>query len=472
MRSIFFKSFLLTAALILVSFLALGVVFVGLASNLLAWEREEQLGGTADIIAQWRVGYYINGDQLSVLPGFPETLNMLGEMADANVFMANASGRIVVCSDINCAHLGKFLPDEAVRNILNDQRLSSTVLTGLFDDERVTVGRVLLSPSGRVGGYLLVSATAQSHRRLTEGFARIFFMVGMAVMIFACLSAYWSSRRMTAPLRLMRLASRRFAQGDFAIRIPHGASADEIDELSESFNAMADALQKADELRSEFIANVSHELKTPMTTISGFIDGVLDGTIPPDKSEEYLGAIRDEVRRLSRLVSSMLGIARLQAGQTVPIRRTFDIVDLVCRTLLSFEGAVEKRGLRVETELPGEPVIVQADPDAITQVVYNLLDNAVKYSRERGCLWVSLIKRGGKLHVSVKNEGPTIPPDELPYVFERFHKADKSRGVDRASLGLGLYIVKTILGNMRESITVTSEDGVTEFSFTLSESKR
>jgi signal transduction histidine kinase len=472
MRSIFFKSFLLTAVLILISFLVLGVIFVGLASNLLAREREDQLGGTADIISQWRGGFYVNGDQLSVLPGFPETLGLLSEMADANIVMANASGRIVVCSDISCVHLGKTLPDEAMRSILAEQRLSSTVLTGLFSGERITVGRAIVSPSGRVGGYLLVSTAAQSHRNLIGGFTRIFLMVALAVMIFACLSAYWSSRRMTAPLRLMRLASRRFAQGDFTIRIPHGAAADEIDELSEAFNAMADALQKADGLRSEFIANVSHELKTPMTTISGFIDGVLDGTIPPDKSGEYLGAIRDEVRRLSRLVSSMLDIARLQAGQTVPAARPFDVVELVCQTLLSFEGAVEKRNLRVETELPDEPVIVQADPDAITQVVYNLLDNAVKYSFQGGRLWVSLGKRGGRLHVSVRNEGPAIPPEELPYVFERFHKADKSRGVDRASLGLGLYIVKTILGNMRESISVTSGDGVTEFAFTLSEGKR
>ena len=465
MKSIFFRSFLLTATLIFLSFLILGVVFVSLATGYLADQRGKQLNVNADAIMQ---NMYFDGFRIWTESLAP--LNMVGTLADAVIFVTNTSGRIIATSESNSARMGETVPESVIQSVVNNTAIDAHALSGLFSDDRVTVGRIITSPRGVVGGYLLVSASAAGQGELLGGFTRLFLMAGLGVMLFSCLSAYWTSRRMTRPLYLMGQASRRFAQGDFDIRVPRGGTADEIDELAEAFNAMADALQKAEALRSGFIANVSHELKTPMTTIAGFIDGILDGTIPREKGTEYLTAIRSEVMRLSRLVSGMLGIARLQAGQT-PAPRPFDLVDLMCRTLLSFEGAIERRDMRVETELPEEPVIVLADPDAITQVMYNLLDNAIKYSREGGQLWLGLRKKGGKLHVSVRNEGD-IPAEDLPYVFERFHKADKSRGVDKTSLGLGLYIVKTILGNMRESITATSADGVTEFVFTLSEGKR
>ncbi len=470
MKSIFFKSFLMTALLILLSFLVLGVFFVGLATNFISSERERQLNIHADALTQ-AGGFYVMGNALYIDPRFGATFNLIGTLADATIIMVNSSGRIVACSEPNCAHLGKMLPADVTQSILSGNTIPSRGLVGLFDDERTSVGRVIAGRNGAVGGYFVLSASAAGQNRLTGGFVRIFMFVALAVMLFACLSAYWASRRMTKPLRLMSIASQRFAQGDFSIRVPVQKKAtDEIEELAVAFNAMADALQKAEELRSGFIANVSHELKTPMTTISGFIDGILDGTIPQDKSTEYLRSIRSEVLRLSRLVVSMLNMARLQAGQTAA-PRPFDITELLRRTLLSFENAIEKSEIVVVAELPDDAVMVRSDPDAITQVVYNLLDNAIKYGRQGGKLWLSLYKRGGKLLVSVRNEGITIPREDLPYIFERFHKADKSRGVDKASLGLGLYIVKTILGNMKESITVTSANGVTEFVFTLTESK-
>ena len=481
MNSAFFRSFLLTATLIFLSFLTLGVLFVGLASNFLTEQQRGQLEHYADFVlglAGWGVSdwAYIGGNgepviepKLSLLPDFWNNMTWVSTLTDTTIFVADSTGKILICSDLR--YIGGAVSDDTLQSIQTSKVLGARALDGLIVGDRVSVGRTLGSPSGLVGGYLVVSATVAGQSSLLSGFTRLFLMAGLIVLLFSCVSAYLASRRMARPMQLMAHASRSFAQGEFDIRVPRGKSADEVDELAEAFNAMADALQKAEELRSGFIANVSHELKTPMTTIAGFIDGVLDGTIPAEKQTEYLTATRAEVIRLSRLVSNMLNIARLQAGQT-PAPRPFDIVELLCRTLLSFEGAIERKGIRVETHLPEEAVVVLADPDVITQVVYNLLDNAVKYGAESGRLWVALAKKGGKLHVSVRNEGPTIPPEDLPYVFERFHKADKSRGVDKASLGLGLYIVKTILGNMHESITATSKNNVTEFTFTLSENKR
>ena len=242
----------------------------------------------------------------------------------------------------------------------------------------------------------------------------------------------------------------------------------ELNALAEAFNAMADSISKSEERRSEFVANISHELKTPMTTIAGFADGILDGTIPHDREREYLSIISSETRRLSRLVRSMLDLSRLNAlTETVTAQEQFDIIEIMSRVLISLEGRINDRGLDVDAQFPEDPVMVWGDPDAVTQVCYNLLDNAAKFAAQGTAITVQITKKDGKAYIAVRNLGATIPSDELPLLFERFHKADSSRSVDRDGVGLGLYIVKTILGNLKENITVTSEDGVTQFTFTL-----
>ncbi|MDR2670187.1 MAG: HAMP domain-containing histidine kinase [Oscillospiraceae bacterium] len=470
MRSAFFKSFLASAIVIFLSFLMLGITFISVASGYVTQERRDQMDMAADMLADYSATY-VYGSRLELNPNYHISIHLFSQSAGATILALSENGRVVACSDLYCSHTGRVVPSEVLRKIDAGQALGPMDLNSLFDDVRVSSGRVIRTPFGRTAGYVLVTAASLSHESLLSDFARIFVLAAMGVVLFAFLSAAWSSRRMTRPLKIMGRAAQSFAQGDFSIRVPTRNRSEEIDELAVAFNAMADALQKSDELRSEFIANVSHELKTPMTTISGFVNGILDGTIPEEKQKDYLRAIRGEVLRLSRLVSQMLDIARLQAGQT-PAARAFDVTEVLRRVLLSFESAIEAKEMVVETEIPDEAVMVMSNQDAVTQVVYNLLDNAVKYGAASGVLGISLTKRGGRLHVTVYNEGPTIPPEDIPYVFERFHKADKSRGVDRASLGLGLYIVRTILSNMGEKISVTSEGGLTSFAFTLSEAKR
>ena len=274
--------------------------------------------------------------------------------------------------------------------------------------------------------------------------------------------------RQVKPLKEMAEATRKFGHGEFDTRVKVSARGDEIDDLAEAFNLMAESLAKAEAERSEFIANVSHELKTPMTTIAGFADGILDGTIPPDKQTEALQTVSSETRRLSRLVRRMLDLSRMQAAQTVTAQERFDIIEVFLRVLVSLEGRITGRGLDVDADIPEEPVMVWGDPDGITQVCYNLLDNAAKFAQADSVLSVRVERKDSKAWISVSNQGQTIPTEELPLLFDRFHKADYSRSEDREGVGLGLYIVKTILGNLKEDITVTSKDGVTTFTFTLS----
>ena len=205
-----------------------------------------------------------------------------------------------------------------------------------------------------------------------------------------------------------------------------------------------------------------------MTTIAGFADGILDGTIPPEDERKYLISIRDETRRLSRLVKEMLGVSQARARAADLSRRSvFDISELIVQTLLSFEARATKKNLDVDPQLPDNPILVWADKDAITQVIYNLLDNAVKFAAPDSCLILKLYKDNGKAYVSIKDFGETIPPDDLPFIFDRFHKSDRSRSLDKEGVGLGLYLVKTIINSHDEDIAVKSEDGMTEFVFTL-----
>jgi signal transduction histidine kinase len=203
-----------------------------------------------------------------------------------------------------------------------------------------------------------------------------------------------------------------------------------------------------------------------MTTIAGYTDGILDGTIPPSEEKQYLRIISDESRRLSRLVRRMLEISQLQSRE---LRKApFDICESMRRVLISMEKKITDRGLDVDADIPDGSVTVLGDNDLITQVVYNLLENAAKFARAGSTLYLGLTTVNGKAVVSIRNEGETIPADEIPLLFERFHKSDKSRSEDKDGVGLGLYVVRTILEQHKEHIAVTSEDGVTTFTFTIS----
>ncbi|MEG1683792.1 MAG: HAMP domain-containing sensor histidine kinase, partial [Oscillospiraceae bacterium] len=215
------------------------------------------------------------------------------------------------------------------------------------------------------------------------------------------------------------------------------------------------------------IANISHELKTPMTTIAGYTDGILDGTIPPENEQQYLQIISDESRRLSRLVRRMLDVSQLQSMDPLRMGEHFDVCESMRRVLISMERKITDRGLDVEADIPEESILVLGDNDLITQVIYNLLENATKFAIPGSTLYLGVGVRDGKARVTVRNHGETIPAAELPLLFERFHKSDKSRSEDKDGVGLGLYIVKTILEQHKEKINVTSEDGVTTFSFLL-----
>jgi signal transduction histidine kinase len=354
---------------------------------------------------------------------------------------------------------------------LNHQRMALTSLGQIYESERqvMTVQlRANVNNEPVIIGYLVLSTDSAEFMESWSVFPSMFFLIALGVMVLTFALTFYTSKKQASPLNEMAGAARRFARGDFSIRVEDTGRVDEFGQLTQAFNAMADSLESSETFRRNFIANLSHELKTPMTVIAGFAEGLLDGTIPHENQEHYLGIVASETRRLSRLVESMLDITILESPDVDDgLDSSFDISEVARLALLSLSSKIEERGLDVETDLPEEAIITLGDKDSITQVIYNLLDNAIKFSNPKGIIGLRLWKQGGKAYVSVENSGRTIPPTELPHIFERFHKIDKSRGVDREGVGLGLYLVKTILDKHNEDIYVTSRDGQTKFMFTL-----
>lgn len=297
----------------------------------------------------------------------------------------------------------------------------------------------------------------------------IYLATAVVVLCFAFLSCTFAGFQQLKPLKEMADIVRRFGMGEYDLRIGDRGRHDELDELANAFDSMADSIAETESRRQELVSNLSHELKTPMTTISGFADGILDGTIPPDRQENALRVISSETRRMNRMVRRILDSSRIQDQyqNTNSCQLRFDIVETMARVMISLEGRINSHGLDIDVQFPDTPTIVWGDPDSVTQVCYNLLDNAIKFSQRQGTLGISVTAKGPKTTISISNLGNTIPPEELPLIFDRFHKTDHSRSEDRDGVGLGLYIVKTILNTHKEDITCTSEDGVTRFTFTL-----
>ncbi len=266
--------------------------------------------------------------------------------------------------------------------------------------------------------------------------------------------------------QVMVEATKRFSRGDFTMRVPVDGD-DEVSQLAEALNSMATSIADMESNRRSFTANVSHELKTPMTSIGGFIDGILDGTIPPEKQNYYLQIVSDETKRLSRLVNSMLNISKIEAGEQKLKIAAVDITSLVISATLMFEKKIEEKRIEVRG-LDSPRYFVNADEGLIHQVIYNLVDNAVKFVNEDGYLEFSYTANKDSAYISVKNSGDGIRDDELLRVFDRFYKTDRSRGLDKNGVGLGLYIVRTIINLHGGDIKVKSVvNEYTEFTFSL-----
>ena len=473
-QGIYWQQMFVTTGMVMVTLFLLGVSFFSLSYNYTKNQNIENIRSKAVVMGQLSVSYLENGrfmdmEELRTDPDFQKLDSFAAVVSDAQFMICDTEGHVLLTTDESLSGQVVTMPEKMTREILEKgSSYKKDDLGGLYDSRRFVVGVPATNPLSReTAGVVFAVSEGTSLDVVWRGLVGLFVMTALVVLMIGFMASSISSMRQVQPIREMVQATRRYAEGDFDIRMNDYGRDDEIGELAASFNNMAESLQQTERQRREFIANISHELKTPMTTIAGYTDGILDGTIPPENERQYLQIISNESRRLSRMVRRMLDVSQLQAMDPLRGGNHFDICESMRRVLISMEKKINDRHLDVDADIPEEPILVLGDNDMITQVIYNLLENAAKFAREGSTLYLGVTTIDGKARVTVRNVGDTIPAEELPLLFERFHKSDKSRSEDKDGVGLGLYIVKTILEQHRETIRVTSENGVTAFTFSL-----
>lgn len=469
MNTTFRRQLTLMLCILLAATILLGLAFWVVFDRYAARKQETSLQSTADTVASL-TQFYSSPASMYLDWDFRLNLSAASSASENDVLLCTTDGQVFLCAqDVqDCEHIGRTLGASAVEKITKQGSASiDDAATLLYGEKRLAVASAAYSSDGTFMCIVVASMKRADLSALTGGTLRLFILTALAVFLVALLAMPYLTRRETKPIKDMAAAARQLAHGNLSVRVPTGYQNEEMEELAVAFNNMAASVQNSETIRQEFVANVSHELKTPMTTIAGYLDGILDGTIPPEKHRVYMELVSTEVRRLSRLVRNMLDVARLKDQGIPPDKLTdFDICEEASQALLSFEQRINQKHLNVDIDMPEFGLTVHAFADAVSQVIYNLLDNAVKFIDDGGTLSIHARQQGGKAVVSIANTGPTIDPAELPLIFDRFHKTDKSRSTDRDGVGLGLYIVKTIVLAHGEDIYVTSRDGKTEFTFT------
>ena len=462
-----FKKYFFTTSLIIVFSLAVMMMILSFVlNNYIAQSKHNSLVKCCEVVSE-----YIEStteESEITLDDVIFNVNSLASVSDVEIFIADNNGKVIVCScgewnkSKNCMHSEKEISETEFFNDVNKKDIGFSTL-GIYKNPHYVAAKKLSNGYGVIYSTASVSTVGN----LLSSVVKLYLLSAVLPIFLMFISIYLMTYRMTKPLKSMSEASKAMARGDFSKRIPV-MSDDEIGELSMSFNMMTNNLAQLEGMRKSFVANVSHELKTPMTTISGFIDGILDGTIDSDKQGYYLEIVSDEVKRLSRLVESMLSMSRLESGEFVIKPELFDLREMLFNIVISQEQRIEKLKLDIENldELQG--ITVNADKDLIHQVIYNLVDNAIKFNKEGGKISFSLKREGERVVLSITNTGFGIPEKDMPFIFERFYKVDKSRSAVKNSTGLGLYIVKTIVSSHGGTITVTGrENDFTRFEISL-----
>lgn len=470
MKTTFSRNFSTTALILLLSLTILGASFQLQVNKFLTQHTMTELEKDATVIADLAAAYSSDGSLSN--QAFLVNLDIAAQLTDSDTVICDGRGRVVLCSDTlgSCDHIGLQVNKAYLQKVISAGADSFTgTINGLYSDKRYVVAAPI-NTDGENRGIVIVSTPTSATDLVLNNISNIFLTASLFVVLVSVLAVSIFARRESKPLKELARAATAFGHGELEQRVRlEDDCSEEMEELAVAFNNMAASLQKSEYQRQEFVANVSHELKTPMTTISGYIDGILDGTIPESKREHYLHIVSDETKRLSRLVRSMLDISQLQKEGGIPEEKKmhFDLEECAGQVLITFEKKINDKGLNVDVDMPEHPVCTMANRDYITQVIYNLIDNAVKFCPEGGTLGLKIREGTAKAYITISNDGDTIPPEELPLVFDRFHKLDKSRSQNRDGWGLGLYIVKTIVCSHGENISVSSKDGVTAFTFTM-----
>ena len=482
-KSVFAKYVTAFAVIILISFLTVALIVASMVTDYASDSKKENIDWFAKMAQSIIEGDYEKDEGSYLFDDYVQRNRehfkaLLDAVAQSDqsltLFLTDEDGRLLLTGSHNDGLAsGLIVSSEIMEKVFSGEGYTERGTLGIFKDKHLVSAYAIRSSGTLPVGAVFVCSSSAREEALVNMMTETIIMTSLWVMLAAFIAVYFISDRIISPLNHMKSAVKEYEKGNFEPQIVVRGN-DEISELSAAINSMAKSLHHLETMRNSFLANVSHDLRTPMTTIAGFIDGINSGAIPPEKHAYYLGIISTEVHRLSRLVSELLDISKLESGDRKFLPEPFDVCEMARLILISFEQKIDAKRLDVSFESDADSVIAFADRDAVHQVLYNLCDNAIKFSDEGGAYRIRIRRsEKQKILVSVFNEGVGITKEDLPFVFDRFYKTDKSRGLDKSGAGLGLYIAKTIMEAQGESISVESEHGkYCEFTISLSESPK
>ena len=474
------KSISVTFFSMVATLLVLGTAVLGcsewlLFSRYFAQERYDTLDSVADV-TQRAADYIVQQAALpkgAELDALNTKLEIIGESAEAYLFFTDRQGNVLIASDPDklttttvpldiCQRANAVAdPDARHYHAFGD-------LGGALTEKSYIAAVETIDDQSLFSGWLFLCSSGAQLTDFKQQFWSNFLMSACVMLLCASVLTRLLMRQLTDPLQKVTDAAQRFGGGDLSVRVEGVEGDGEVADLARTFNQMAENIQSNDNSRGQFMGNIAHELRTPMTTIKGFIDGILDGTIPPDMQNHYLQLVSEETGRLARLIQNMLDLSKLESGEYQVNARMFNIWETLTGVALSAEQRINDGMIDIDGLTMDEKVLVYADPDLIHQVAYNLLDNAIKFTPAGGTIRFGVERLGPEVEVSIWNSGQGISPEALPYVFQRFYKEDRSRGLHARGAGLGLNICKVLVNLSGGQIRVESKQGEwCRFVFTL-----
>jgi len=465
---LFWRAFAAFVVLALVAIILCTVVFVSVLSVQKRQSYENEVFSQAREVAQYMA--HLNTltfvrENSTMQYIIRQKLNLIKDTYAADIWLVSYSSGTIQILDRNWNTSEQEVTDEIVNQleiIAEGKEIRRQGLFASLGNDIVTIGVPWRYSDGQVVGAVLLHIPSNAFEVDVMSIVKPFIIPVLASLLMGVLLSGVLARGQSKNINKITSSVRAFGAGDMTSRVALKCGG-ELQELGNTINEMADAISELEDSRRAFVANVSHELRSPLTSMRGYIDGMMDGTIPEDQRGKYLSVVRDETQRLTNLVNDLLNLSRIESGKFPVNKAPYDICEQLRRVLITFEGRIDAKNADVEVDMPDERVMVNADQNMINQVITNLVDNAVKFlPAENAVLGLKLTREGSLVRVSVEDNGIGIPAADLPHIFERFYRADKARNMNH-SYGLGLAIAQSVAEEHHGKIWANSEGGYNHF---------
>jgi signal transduction histidine kinase len=432
-------------------------------------EKAKSLYSEATVIAHtYATGLYTSETTLETVK---TELDSISVYLNSEILIINPSGRVVLDTNVPVNTEDVVVIENFDPTVTNGSYYMTGDFFGSFDTDVLSVIAPITSDY-KVKGYVVIHSRMNDITELCNSLLNISYITLLILFLLSLIILIFFTELVYIPLRKITYATEQYASGNMHYEFTVD-SEDEMGYLASCLNYLAGEIARSEDDQKKFIANVSHDFRSPLTSIKGYLEAMLDGTIPPEMHEKYLTIVLNETERLTKLTNGLLTLNNLNTNGILLSKTDFDINKVIRRITASFEGTCRSKNIAVELVLTGDEMYVNADIDKIQQVLYNLLDNAIKFSHNNSVIKIETSIKKNKLFVSVKDTGIGIPKEDLKLIWDRFYKSDLSRGKDKKGTGLGLSIVKEIINAHEEHINVISTPGVgSEFIFSLQESDK